>query len=280
MIENKDLPDPQAGRDMSRYVDFMHKQVAEIVSNYGPIDVLWWDWSSKETQGESWKAQELMTMVRKHQPGIIMNNRLFHSPNVVGDNLGIFDIAKGDFTTPEQHIPATGKPGVDWEACMTLNDTWGYSNHDFKWKTAENLVRNTIDIASKGGNYLINAGPVADGSIPEAINVRFHELGSWMKEYGESIYATQANPLGAVDWGRITSKPGKLYLHVFDWPKDDEVLVPMKLSGTIKAFMLADGSHQPLQVKTGTDGVRVVLKPRFQNPYASVVVLEGAWSPR
>ena len=83
-----------------------------------------------------------------------------------------------------------------------------------------------------------------------------------------------------MDWGRITVQTGKLYLHVFDWPKDDEVLVPMKLSGTIKAFMLADGSHQPLQVKTGTDGVRVVLKPRFQNPYASVVVLEGAWSPR
>ncbi len=151
--KHKEIADPDAGRVMSRYVDYMHKQVEEITTRYGTLDVLWWDWSSKETQGPSWRAAELMAAVRRHQPRIIMNNRLYFSPNVEGDNLGIFDMSKGDFTTPEQHIPATGMGGVDWEACMTLNGTWGYSEHDLTWKSAETLIRNTVDIASKGGNY-------------------------------------------------------------------------------------------------------------------------------
>jgi alpha-L-fucosidase len=272
---NKNLPDPDAGRVWSRYVDFLHNQVNEITSNYGKIDVLWWDWSCKETQGESWRANELMALVRKNQPKIIMNNRLFYSPNVEGDNLGIFNTAHGDFTTPEQHIPATGMPGVDWESCMTLNDTWGYSDHDMHWKSAETLIRNTVDIASKGGNYLINAGPIADGSIPEAIHTRFLELGQWMKVYGESIYATHANPLGAMEWGRVTSKKDRLYLHVFNWPKDNKLTVPCKDKGALKAYMLADGKKSPLNCQVTDKGLTVTLKPQFENPYASVVVLDG-----
>lgn len=277
---NRGGPDPDAGRDRARYVAFMHRQIEELVSHYGQLDVLWWDWSSKETEGAAWRAPELMQLVRRHQPRIIMNNRLYYSPNVEGDNLGIFDTAKGDFTTPEQHIPATGMPGVDWEACMTLNGTWGYSEHDLKWKSAENLVRNTVDIASKGGNYLINAGPLADGTIPEAINVRFHELGAWMKEYGESIYGTHPNPLGAVPWGRITAKPGRLYLHVFDWPAHNRLTLPFHGTGPVKAWMLADPRRAQLSTETTADAVTVVLRPGYQNPYASVVVLETAAAKR
>lgn len=272
--KHAEIKNPDAGRDMKRYVDFMHAQAAEVVSRYGPLDVIWWDWSSQETQGDSWRAPELMTLVRKHQPGIVMNNRLYHSPNVEGDNLGIFDVAKGDFTTPEQHIPATGMPGVDWEACMTLNGTWGYSNHDFDWKSTATLVRNTVDIASKGGNYLINAGPLADGTVPEPITVRFRELGGWMKQYGEAIHGTAANPLGAVAWGRITAKPGRLYLHVFEWPKDNVIAVPLKNAGAVKAHMLADSRKLPLACVVTPDGAKITLQPAFQNPYASVAVLE------
>jgi alpha-L-fucosidase len=263
-----------AGRDMNRYVDFMHKQVKEIVSNYGPLDVLWWDWSSQETQGESWRAAELMDMVRRYQPEIIMNNRLYYSPNISGDNLSIFDVTKGDFTTPEQHLPATGLPGVDWESCMTVNDTWGFSGHDFNWKSTETLVRNTVDAASKGGNYLINAGPMADGTIPEAIQVRLRELGAWMKEYGDSIYGTTANPVGDVTWGRITAKPGTLYLHVFDWPKDNSLRFAFKSAGAAKAWMLADEGRKPLVLDTAADRLAITLNPGFENPYDSVVVLE------
>ena len=205
-----------------------------------------------------------------------MNNRLFFSPNVEGDNLGIFDLSKGDFTTPEQHIPATGLPGVDWETCMTLNGTWGYSQHDFKWKSAETLIHNTIDIASKGGNYLINAGPLGDGKIPEAIQVRFRELGAWMRTYGDSIYASTANPLESVPWGRITAKPQRLYLHVFDWPKDNRVIVPVKQGGQVQAWMLADAKKEALKCEVTAEHLTVTLKPGFENPYASVVVLRLA----
>ncbi len=276
---NKDIADPDAGRVMARYVDFLHGQVKEMVSNYGPIDILWWDWSSKQTQGESWRAPELMAMVRRYQPNVIQNNRLYYSPNVEGDNLGIFDPAKGDFTTPEQHIPATGLAGADWEACMTLNDTWGYSQHDMNWKSAETLIRNTVDIASKGGNYLNNLGPRADGSIPEAIAVRFRELGAWMHRYGESIYATTANPLGAVPWGRITAKPGRYYLHVFEWPKDNRITIP-KVQGQIRAYMMADAERTPLPSEQTADGLTLTLQPGFQNPYVSVAVIEIGVGPR
>jgi alpha-L-fucosidase len=271
---HQNLGDPDRGRVMSRYVDFMHDQVREIVTRYGKLDVLWWDWSSRETQGDSWRAPALMSLVRQHQPRIIQNNRLYWSPNVEGDNLGLFDVRKGDFTTPEQHIPATGMPGVDWEACMTLNGTWGYSEHDLNWKSAEDIIHNTVDIASKGGNYLINLGPRVDGTIPEAIAVRFHELGAWMKTYGESIYATTANPLGAVEWGRITAKPGRLYLHVFEWPQNHEISLPAKGLSGLRAYMLADPQHTPLRCESANGTLKLTLVPGFQNPYVSVAVLE------
>jgi alpha-L-fucosidase len=271
---NKSLADPDAGRVPSRYVDFMHRQVEELVRNYGPLDVLWWDWSSQKTQGDFWRAPELMALVRKYQPGIIMNNRLYYSPNVEGDNLGIFDVSKGDFTTPEQHIPALGLPGVDWEACMTLNDTWGYSRHDLKWKSSQTLIRNTVDTASKGGNYLINAGPLANGDIPEAIQVRFQELGDWMRRYGSAVYGTTPNPIGGVPWGRITAKPGRLFLHVFDWPADHQLSVPIRNARSVNAWMMADETRQPLVSVSTPDGVTLTLRPGYQNPYASVVVLD------
>jgi alpha-L-fucosidase len=271
--KHPEIADPDAGRVMSRYVDYMHQQVEELTTRYGKLDVLWWDWSSKETQGPSWRAAELMAQVRRHQPHIIMNNRLYFSPNIDGDNLGIFDVSKGDFTTPEQYVPATGMSGVDWEACMTLNGTWGYSEHDLDWKSAETLIHNTVDIASKGGNYLINAGPLADGTIPEAIQVRFRELGAWMRTYGSAIRATTANPVGAVSWGRITAKPGALYLHVFDWPKDNRITVPLKQAGVVKAWMLGDAKKAPLPCEVTAEGVVVTLKPGLQNPYVSVAVL-------
>ena len=115
------------------------------------------------------------------QPGIITNNRLgggYH----------------GDTETPEQYIPATGIPGRDWETCMTMNDTWGYKSYDQNWKSTETLIRNLVDIASKGGNYLLNVGPTSEGLIPEPSVERLKAVGKWMKVNGEAIYATTASP--------------------------------------------------------------------------------------
>ena len=152
----KDKPYPNGERNHAAYVDFLHRQVDELISNYGPVDVLWWDYSSQDFQGdEAWRALDLMGKVRARQPRIIMNNRLFRSPEAGWASMGTdgympqLDPKYGDFITPEQHIPATGMPGVDWETCMTLNTTWGYSEHDHAWKSAQTLIRNLVDIASK-----------------------------------------------------------------------------------------------------------------------------------
>lgn len=272
---NKDKTLPVEGHDFNKYLDFLSGQVQELTLNYQP-DIFWWDFSHPSAEGHHWRAKSLLTQVYNNVPGIIQNNRLYNSGNVSGDNLSIFDPSKGDFTTPEQYIPATGMPGVDWEVCMTLNGSWGYSNHDMNWKSGETIIRNTIDIVSKGGNYLLNVGPAPDGSIPEASYVRIKELGNWMKTYGSSIYGTKANPLKEVSWGRITAKgDDMLYLHVFSWPEDGCITVPLKPEGNLRSWMLADTTMRDLETEVTEDGVKIHLLSPYENPYASVVVLKA-----
>ncbi|MDX9866399.1 MAG: alpha-L-fucosidase [Kiritimatiellia bacterium] len=235
----KDKPYPNGKRDHAAYLKFLHAQVDELVSRYGPIDVLWWDYSAQDFEGDAaWRAFDLMAAVRSRQPAIIMNNRLFRNEAAGWKSMGTdgftlsIDNRYGDFITPEQHIPATGMPGLDFEVCMTLNTTWGYSAHDQAWKPDEALIRNLVDIASKGGNYLLNIGPRADGSLPPETRNAFRAIGAWMAVNGESIYETAASPFPYLAWGRATVRRGDsgttLYLHVFDWPAAGELTVPMK----------------------------------------------------
>ena len=133
----------------------------------------------------------------------------------------------GDFGTPEQEIPANGMPGVDWETCMTMNDTWGFKSYDTNWKSAETLVRNLVDTASKGGNYLLNVGPTREGEIPAAAVERLAAVGKWMAVNGEAIYGTTASPFAEqLSFGRVTQKKGRLYLTVFDWPSNGTLTLP------------------------------------------------------
>ena len=224
-------PLPNAPRDHSKYIDYLHSQVGELLTNYGPVDILWWDFSSKNFQGdEAWRATELLKFVRSKQPQIIVNNRLYsaHTINADSNEHSEFSTDRGDFSTPEQRIPATGMPGVDWETCMTLNATWGYSDHDHGWKSEETLIRNLADIASKGGNYLLNIGPKGDGSLtPETVK-SFEAIGAWMKTNSEAIYGTIASPFTNLSWGRATRKGQTIYLIVFDWPKDQKLHLPLK----------------------------------------------------
>ena len=121
----------------------------------------------------------------------------------------------------------TPAPGYDWETCMTMNGTWGYKSYDHDWKSTENLIRKLVDIASKGGNFLLNVGPTAEGIIPQPSADRLAAMGDWLKVNGDSIYATTASPFAKPDWGRYTKKPGKLFAHVFDWPEDKRLSVPV-----------------------------------------------------
>lgn len=291
----KDLPYPKGAikkaagetRDQTKYIGFLHDQVVnELLSNYGNVDVLWFDYSSMKFDGDdAWGASKLLADIRAKQPGIIVNNRLYRRPEAGFKGMGtnnisaMLDTRYGDFITPEQHIPANGMPGTDWESCMTLNGTWGYSKYDNDWKSARTLIRNLCDIASKGGNYLLNIGPKGDGSIPQETIERMEAIGAWMKTNGNAIYGTTASPLkDKADWGRITTKGDVIYLHIFERPANGVISIPLR--NEVKGARLLAGG-ETLKTRHGDSGALFISLPeRLPDANVSVVELRLDGAPR
>jgi alpha-L-fucosidase len=209
-----DSRNPNSG-NVARYKTFLRAQLKELLTAYLETAVLWFDgeWESTWTHQD---GLELYDFVRSLSPNILINNRVDKGRS------GMQGLTKsggfaGDFGTPEQEIPGNGIPGVDWESCMTMNNSWGFHAKDQDWKSARTLIQNLIDCASKGGNYLLNVGPTGLGEIPPASVERLRVVGNWLKNNGDSVYGTTAGPYAKPPrWGRVTRKGQTLFAHVFD----------------------------------------------------------------
>jgi alpha-L-fucosidase len=265
--------------DFDRYVTYMKGQLKELLTGYGPVAVLWFDGQWENTWNPV-RGADLYEYVRGLQPNIIVNDR------VAGGGPRAAQHRYGDYITPEQTIPANGLgAGVDWETCMTMNDTWGFKKSDNDWKPTKTLVRNLIDCASKGGNYLLNVGPTSEGLIPEASIERLSEIGRWLRANGEAIYGTTASPFShPLSWGRCTKKAGAdmtiLYLHVFDWPANGELVLPGLLNQPKSANLLAN-LDTPVKAEKRDNNLVVVLpKSASVDPIATTIVLRIIGEPQ
>jgi alpha-L-fucosidase len=270
------------GANFDRYVQHMKNQLRELLTNYGRIGVLWFDGEWENTWTHE-RGVDLYSYVRGLDPEIIINNRV----DVMREGMAGMSRdsrAVGDFGTPEQEIPATGMPGVDWETCMTMNDHWGYNQVDKNFKSTEQLIHMLADIASKGGNFLLNVGPTAEGEIPPESIERLTAIGRWMKVNGESIRGTSASPFKALPWGRCTQRPldgglTRLYLHVFDWPRNGRLAVGGLLNDAKRAELLRAGTAQPLDVRHDGDALVVSIPPSPPDPIDTVIALDIVGKP-
>ena len=256
----------KSSRDWVRttFPDYMKRkalpQVRELLTNYGPVGLIWYDTPRTITQSQ---ATEFVNEVRKLQPNCIVNSRIYRSGEL------------GDYgSTGDNSIPGTNKVG-DWEMPGTINDTWGFRSDDHNWKSSETLIRNLINIASMGGNYLLNIGPKATGEIPGETIERLQAMGDWMKVNSESIYGTTNSPFekSQIKWGRCTLKDDRLYFHVFDWPKDVKLTLPAIKNKITKAYLLAN--KQELKTTKAEDGTITIEVPeKALDKVATVIVVE------
>lgn len=209
-------------RNFDNYLEYMFGQIRELLTDYGKLDLMWFDFSYGDMKCETWKASELIEMVRSIQPHLIIDNRLEGSAEDAG-SIRTLDPTpySGDFASPEQMIPpaglrdAGGNP-IPWEACITLNDHWGYAAQDFHYKSAKMVIHMLVECVSKNGNLLLNVGPNAKGEIPEESVAILEEVGHWMKQNSRSIYGCGYAGLPKPEWGRFTRNGNKLYAHIFE----------------------------------------------------------------
>ena len=264
-----------------RYFAYLKNELKQILSDYGDISLLWFDGEWESTWTHKY-AQELYTYLRTLKPDLIINNRIDTYRDGMG-GLSTNKEALGDYGTPEQEIPETGMPGLDWETCMTMNDHWGYNKYDKNWKSTRDLLYNLVDVASKGGNYLLNVGPTSEGLFPQESIERLKEIGDWMKVNSESIYGTKASPFTKSTWGKCTQKEitggTRLYLHLFSWPESKSLVIDNLINEPIKAYLLSDPQKRAIAYTKKGLSLEIPLPDNAPDAINSVVVLEIKGKP-
>jgi alpha-L-fucosidase len=253
---------PQANKqDAAAYIEHMKRQLKELVTQYDPailwFDGEWVDWWNQDL------GRDLESYLHGLKPSLVINNRI-----------GKRKMDDGDYETPEQEIPKDALGRRLWETCMTLNDTWGFKKDDHNWKSPKDVVHKLADIASKGGNFLLNVGPTAEGVIPpESVSI-LAEAGKWLKTNGQAIYGSTYSELPQPDWGRITRKGDSLYLIVFNWPTDGKPLSLPLTTAVRRATLL--GSREQVAATAGAQGLSLQLPAGSPNDLAGVIRLDLA----
>lgn len=239
-------------RDFNRYLEYMFNQAREICSNYGKLDLLWFDFSYDHMRGETWKATEFMEMVRSLQPNVIIDNRL----EVSGEGFGSLHDCRptpyhGDFVTPEKFIPPQGILDVEgnpmlWEVCATMNNNWGFNGTDPFYKPASMLIKKLVECVSKGGNMILNVGPDAQGNIPPQSQAILRDIGRWMHDNAESIYGCGRSELPRPEFGRITQKDKTLYFHMYENTMGPVPLLGLRAEDVAGIRLLSTGQEIPV----------------------------------
>lgn len=255
--------DPAQERDFDEYIDRLAiPQLRELLALHPSCPILWWDTPAKMSPA---RAARILETLRSVSPGILQNDRLGGG-------------AKGDFDTPEQRIPAK-RPARAWETCMTTNESWGFNSHDLSWKPPALLIRQLCEVASQGGNYLLNIGPKADGSIPSQSLAALKAIGAWMSVHGEAIVGTSAGPFPRrLPWGSATLRDQTVYLLVDTWPKDGLLSVP--LLNLPESMHLLGSPGAEIRSSQGQGEILIKVPGVAPDPSVSVIVLRYSSSPQ
>jgi alpha-L-fucosidase len=248
----------EAQKDFDGYIrNYVAPQVRELLTNYGPIAIIWFDTPKGITTEQS---QFLLALVHEIQPDCLVCGRL-------GNALGDYASA-GDNRIPGQ------LQEVDWETPATINDTWGFKSDDHNWKSSQELIQKLVDIVSKGGNYLLNVGPTAEGIIPQPSVERLEAMGQWLAVNGESIYGTQPGPIQGEAWCRSTRKADTLYLHIFQWPEHGRI--ELAALPATQAYLLNDPQRTPLALAESAGRLIIQGPATAPDQVDSVIVLQMA----
>lgn len=249
-------------KDFQRYFDNkVIPQVTELLTNYGDISQFWFD-----TPGNMPKkySQDLVDLVKKHQPNCLLNSR-------IGNGLGDFS------TMGDMHIPLKGHDGV-WESIDTTNDSWSYAWYDEHWKSPKQLMENLVRVIARGGLFKLNIGPKGDGSIPAQAIENMTTAGQWLANNKQAVYGTTASPYYGFSWGDITVNNNKLYLHVFDLPKQRKLQLPHLENTVLKARMLSDG--QPVAFTKNKQTLALTLPEQLDNDLIHVIEITLDGTPK